>query len=72
MSEAASKKAGKNREWLKHKHGSDASKDDQVEITISGAGILRVKSSDLIKSKEGRKQIDALKVLVDRGLLKRG
>jgi hypothetical protein len=37
--------------------------DDKPKVTIRGAGILGVKSSDILKSKEGKRQLKALKEL---------
>ena len=51
-------------------HRKDAGKGD-VEITISGPGMLTVNVLDLVKSDEGRKQYNALKRLLQAGLIKK-
>jgi hypothetical protein len=43
--------------------------DKGVNVHISGAGVISVNSSDLIKSEEARKQIDALERMKKKKLL---
>lgn len=41
----------------------------EPRITFSGAGVLHVKSSDIVKTKEAKAQIEALKSLLQKGLI---
>ena len=40
-----------------------SSSPDKATVTVSGAGVLSVKSSEIVRSKKGREQIDALRHL---------
>jgi hypothetical protein len=43
--------------------------DFEPNITFSGAGVLHVKSSDIIKTENAKKQIEALGKLKEKGFL---
>ena len=41
----------------------------EAKITFSGAGVLHIKSSDLVKTQRAKKQIEALGELKKKGFL---
>ena len=41
----------------------------QPKITFSGAGVLHIKSSELIKTQRAKEQLEALKELKQKGFL---
>lgn len=47
----------------KMKKARTSSRLDKATLTVTGAGVLSVKSSEIVRSIKGREQIDALRYL---------
>lgn len=55
-----------NGDDMDHKSAQQDKESFEAKITFSGAGVLHIKSSDLVKTQQARRQIEALGKLIEK------
>jgi len=54
--------------WMESKKAKERF---SARVSISGAGVLHVRSSDILRTREAKRQLQALKKIKDKGLIGR-